>query len=254
MTLGSRPCAWAQEGEHGPAQHRYCIGWNDACERKGCERKRGAAQRRKAELAEYRKFPGNDLQQARRARIAAAREAGADPTGLGLPSGHCQWCEGPILKHDGTGALNTRRGWHDGRNGEDDCLLDYNQHTRAENQLPLLVRRQNGCCAGCGKNMASWASHRTIDPDVARTWGPSWVRLFPVDIYIGPFQQISRVAPFQVDHVIPLAIVVLTIPKAEQWTYWGPLNLQGLCHDCHVQKTRLDVQNLKNIRVANGLL
>ena len=50
--------------------------------------------------------------------------------------------------------------------------------------------------------------------------------------------------------LLALALVVITIPEAERWTYWGPRNLQGLCHDCHAAKTANDRRALTEARRA----
>lgn len=251
MTFMSRPCAWANANpEKTNPDHRYCAGWQNQCEREGCVRKKGAAARRKTELSSYRKFPGNDLQQARHALVKAAYDAGQETKSLRLPRAHCTWCEQPILKHDGTDALNTRRGWHDGRNGEDDCLLDYYQHTRLPEQLALVGHRQGARCAGCGAYKGHWSRSFEVDPAKLHTWGPSWIRRFPPDVFVAPFLRITLSASLEVDHVIPLAVVALTIPEPLRWAYWGPPNLQGLCHDCHAVKTREDVRLIRSLQKA----
>lgn len=217
-----RPCAWAiANPDRVQPTAKWCVGWSCRDEPKNCHRKRDAANRRKAELSAYRKFPGNDVQQARAERLAAARDAlGPDAThddrmeamdALRLPKGRCNWCEGLILKPDGY-RTNTRRGWHDGRNGEPDCLGEFFAHTRAEYQLRLIRERDGPLCKVCGERRAG-----------------------------------------DVDHVLALALVVVLIPAAEAWRYWGPMNLQGLCSPCHSAKTRDDVRRIKAARALSAI-
>lgn len=217
-----RPCAWAiANPDRMPPGARFCIGWSCRSEPKNCHRKRDAANRRKAEQSAYRKFPGNDVQQARSASVLAADDSvGPDATfdermeardAVRLPKGRCNWCEGEILKPGGA-EVNLRRGWHDGRGGEPDCLGDFFAHTRAEYQLRLLQERDGPACRCCGERKAS-----------------------------------------DVDHVLALALVVLQIAPAERWRYWGPMNLQGLCSRCHADKTAADVRLIKAARKLDAL-
>ena len=261
-------CAWAVErGE----EYHSCLGWG--CERTGCYRKKQAAQRRKAELAGYRKFSGNDFQQARRARINAAVETlgpappyTRDPDGpwetwiakrrevtepLHLARGHCSWCEGEIYK-PGIPVLNLRRGWHDGRGDEPNCLLTYYQHTRHPEQLDLILDRDGTRCASCGEDMGRWYAWHSFTPDRIKAWGDDWLTRFPPDIYAGDFTAVRLAARLEVDHRLALGLVVLTIDPAERWRWFGPQNLQGLCRACHNSKTKEDVRLIKAARKENA--
>ena len=225
--MGWRPgviCPWAQANPVSAGGFAGCI-WGDCDMHEGgskCARKKGAANRRKAEQAAYRKFPGNDLQQARRARVHRALEenaglpiddrlAAADPFRLG--PGRCKWCEGEILK-DGGAEVNLRRGWHDGRNGETDCLFEYYAHTRAPEQLAAIIERDGTRCAACREDKGRWVPSRVYRPEQVRGWGPSWVRLYPPETYVCDWTGITRQASLECDHVLALALVVLTITDA----------------------------------------
>lgn len=260
---GVRTCVWAAERNEA---HPVCYGWG--CERAGCYRKKQAAQRRKAELAAYRKFPGNDLQQARAIRMEIALlPMGKCPSyltereahdvwlrirddllkPLRLPRGHCSWCEGEIYK-PGAPVLNLRRGWHDGRGDEPNCLLTYYQHTRHPEQFALILDRDGTRCADCGVNMGKWHRGLTFAPARVLDWGGSWPKRFPPDVYVGDFTTIHLGAALEVDHNLALGLVVLTIEPAERWKYFGPMNLIGRCRACHAAKTKEDVRLIKAAR------
>lgn len=222
-----RPCAW-KEGRPGYHSARC---WSQECETRGCEAKRAHASREKAKKASYRKFPGRPRQF----------------PDLKRREGTCQWCEGAIMDPKKPGQVNRRRGWHDGRLGEPDCLFQYYVHTRQPEALAFLLNRDGPRCAGCGVIAGRWDGEPR-DPAKMRTWGPSWARRYPEAIWAAPYTAVTWSAALQVDHRLALAIVVLTIPEADRWLYWGPMNLQALCHPCHVAKTRQDVIDLKLTR------
>lgn len=205
-----------------------------------CERKRQAAQRRKHERAHYRKFPGNPVQ--------VARAAGLRPRG----KAECTWCGQSIRDHKRPGHLNPRRSWHDGRNGEPNCLGAYYCHTRGPDQLAYLLARLGPRCAGCGDISGRWGDRQAVDPDDLRARpGPYWAKAYPPDVYVAPFTRVQWThVSLQVDHRLALALVVLIVPEADRWAYWGPRNLQLLCHACHVQKTKADVVALKAARAT----
>lgn len=249
-------CAWRianPDNPHG-GHGTNCWGWSCRSDPKKCDRKKGAASKRKAETSAYRKFPGNDLEQARTARRQAMIAEMGGPklreeqwaiirSTCSLGSGRCKWCEGEILKPGGA-EVNLRRGWHDGRGDEPDCLGTYYAHTRSPDQLAAIIARDGTRCACCGEEKGSWYA-RDFDPARVRSWGPSWAARYPEDVYVAPFISIERQAALEADHVLALRLVVLTIPPAEQWRYWGPMNLQGLCARCHSDKTARDVRRIR---------
>lgn len=260
-------CQWAVDHPAEAGDYVRCFGWS--CDRGGCERKKRAARRRKAELAAYRKFPGNDLQEARAARMDAAvahlvpprGPRGLDPSAwdvfheerqriwapLRLPTGHCRWCDGEILK-PGAPVLNLRRGWHDGRGDEPNCLGEYYAHTRGPEQLAWIIDRDGTRCAACGAEMARWQRGIEYTPERIARWGGITAQRFPPEIYASEFTTVHLTAALEVDHRVALALVVITIPRTERWRYFGPMNLQGLCATCHAAKTREDVRQLKAAR------
>lgn len=146
------------------------------------------------------------------------------------------------------GEVNRRRGWHDGRLGEPDCLFEYYVHTRQPEALAFLVGRDGPGCAHCGEFAGrwSWRPKRRVNELGLRWFDPQEAQ--DVDGPDGPMCAVTWASSLQVDHRLALAIVALTIPEAERWVYWGPMNLQGLCHPCHVAKTRQDVIDLKATR------
>lgn len=192
MTYTPRPCAWADANPDRTREgFRNCTSWN-GCVGKKCNRRTYAQQEAAKITSAYRKFPGNDLQQAR----------GREP----LPAAHCRWCEGEIMDRK-RGCLAIRRTWHIGRDGEPDCLSAYYSHTDSKVQFRLLVQRDGPMCKCCGVKRGS-----------------------------------------DVDHVLALGLVVLIIPEPERWKWWGLMNLQILCFDCHKAKTREDVRKIRNAR------
>lgn len=217
-------CAWRVANPDKPhgGSGTYCWGWSCRTDPKTCSRKAHAAQKRKAEQAAFRKFPGSPYQQARQARWdAAVAEQQAVARGAHLTDaqwalvraagahqpGHCTWCGDQIRSVKNPAALDLRRTWHSGKGREPDCLLAYYLHTRADTQLPWLRANRGPVCAGCGERPGA-----------------------------------------QVDHRLALSLVVLLILPPYRWAYWGPGNLQLLCHPCHVAKTRQDVADLKALR------
>lgn len=246
------PCAWALE--HQPDGLTYCSGWRKVCEPKKCERRKYAARRRAQALTEYRKFPGNPFQVETKEKAQAARASGVkDWQVAALPKGHCRWCGGPIWSTKKPGEVHKQRTWHNGRAEEPDCLWRYYLHTRAENQLTFLVRRDGPGCRQCGKCVGRWAFQR------------QWVKGDPWGGYYrddaaqeedgpdGPFCRIWWSSGLQVDHILALALVVIQIPEARRWRFFGPTNLQGLCHACHVEKTRADVVAIKAARITHRI-
>lgn len=226
--VAGRKCPWAVANPEHNRGHDTCVGWN--CDvfdgGKKCDRKAGAARRRKAEASAYRKFPG-------RSDVPAARGSG------------CGWCREPVAN----GVRNARRGWHDGRHGEPDCLRTYYEHTRQDAQLAALIRRDGPACASCKTLVGRWfRESRPSDPEKLRSWGAAWVRTYPAETYVGETSFVGWASSLEVDHRLALGIVVLTIPEPERWRYWGPMNLQGLCHDCHALKTKTDTAEIRRLR------
>ena len=52
---------------------------------------------------------------------------------------------------------------------------------------------------------------------------------------------------FQIDHIRPLYEQKYKQPHEVDWSYWDEKNLQTLCRKCHKEKTKKDMENLKNL-------
>lgn len=245
LAFSPGPCPWSAE----QGRDQQCLSWKvTVCPPAKCERKKWAAQERAKEMRRYREFPGNPFQVATKAKARAAREAGVDDWwGTALPKGHCRWCGGEIWSDKDPTKLNTRRTWHPA------CYHRYCLHTRAEDQLDFIVDRDGIGCSGCGKAVGKWRHTSSYRSDEATVHDPSvveeyWVRR--VGGADGPFCAVWWQSGLQVDHVTALGLVALTIAKAIRWRWWGPSNIAGLCHACHVVKTKADVIAIKAARLT----
>lgn len=260
-TRERRPCAWALKNPqknlgHGDA----CHGWSCRHDAAKCDRKSTWERVRKAEASSYRKFPGNDVQQARSAKFKAMVDSFGVETlsaeqweivhaETGASTGTCLWCAGQIMKGGDGDVLDKRRTWHSGKGSEPDCLWDFYCHTRQPEQLVHLLRTQGPSCAGCGEVAGRWSHQGEVDPVERRArTDPYWRRVYPAETYAGAFCPLAWSSGFEVDHALALALVVLQVRPADQWRYWGPMNLQGLCSGCHKSKTAEDVRKIRAAR------
>lgn len=136
------------------------------------------------------------------------------------PPGHCRWCGGGIRSPKNPSALALNRTWHSGKLAGEPDCLG---DYFAHTRMPNQL-----------------ALLRSRDGQLCTQCG------------VRPGEQ--------VDHRLALSLVVLLILPPHRWRYWGPGNLQLLCHPCHVAKTRQDVVDLKALRsrlaggVAQGAL
>lgn len=229
------PCPWAVKNPDKAGGSRDCLAWRRVCKPADCYRKRDYQNRRRSAVSAYRKFPGNPYQVARR-QVRDRNDVGV-----------CSWCGGEILRADGH-AVDKRRTWHSGKGDEPDCLGEYFRHTRAPDQLAFLIERDGIGCAICSKVVGRWKYRRAWKTD---EFGGRFVH--------GLAHEENGVCRFtwssglQVDHVLALALVVLEVPEAERWRYWGPVNLQALCDACHKAKTAEDVRRIKAARALAEL-
>lgn len=229
--MRGQPCKWATEtGQKNPE----CYGWSE-CRSGGCCRKTMDQKHRRAKASAYRKFPGKPR---------------AFPD-LKRMTGVCTWCEGAVMDPKRPGEVSKRRNWHDGRDGEPDCLGLYYAHTRQPAQLAYLLERDGLKCAQCGDLSGRWTG-RGVNPEYLRSYSAAWRRLYPERVYVGRFTQIEWASGLEVDHRLPLGLVVRVIPEAERWRYWGPDNLQGLCRDCHKAKTKADTAAIREAKRAQS--
>lgn len=126
-----------------------------------------------------------------------------------MPRGHCRWCGGGIRDPKNPSALALRRTWHGGK-------------------LP-------------GEPYC-WHEYLSYT-DAA-------YQLHKLQQRDGPMcAECSERRGSDVDHRLALGLVVLVTPLVDRWTWWGPGNLQLLCHPCHVAKTKADVAKIKRARL-----
>jgi hypothetical protein len=232
-------CAWAAANpdKPGSGSGTHCWGWSCRDDPTQCHRKRSAANRAKATASAFRKFPGSAYQQAT-----------PNP-----PKGHCRWCGGGIRDPKNPSALALNRTWHSGKlraqEYEPDCLWEYYTHTRMPEQKAHLLQRDGPRCACCGDVSGRWGDRHPMDPDRMRARpDPYWAKAYPAAVYVGPFTRVTWASGLEVDHRLALGLVVLVTPLIDRWTWWGPGNLQLLCHACHVAKTKADVAKIKLAR------
>lgn len=145
---------------------------------------------------------------------ALKREHRTVPIGEG--GGECRWCGKVILGKRGKyiGKPDPARSWCRDADGRSECLREYNLHSRAEHQFAWLEANHGLKCAGC----------RVVNPTRRidrHGWGHD-----------------TTVSDLEVDHIVPLWLVALTVPARDRRPYFGPDNLQLLCGKCHKAKSR----------------
>lgn len=123
------------------------------------------------------------------------------------PKGECRWCGEQIIIN---GKQSRRLNWHP------ECVKTYHLHAFMPAQRRFLTERQDGRCAGCQMALPRWG----------------------ISYHTGHHTGIYKInyARGHVDHVIPLW-KVRTLDQAALIKYFGPDNLQLLCHICHATKT-----------------
>ena len=124
-----------------------------------------------------------------------------------VPKGECRWCGEKIVID---GKQSRRLNWHP------ECVKTYHLHAFMPVQRHFLTERQDGRCAGCQMTLPRWhvSFHATNYTHIHR----------------------AKHSVGHVDHVIPLW-KVRTLDPAALVKYFGPGNLQLLCHICHATKT-----------------
>jgi hypothetical protein len=204
-----KPCPWAVANPDKAQGSNHCTSWRQ-CAPKDCNRKRYAAQQAAKERSAYRKFPGSPYQQDCDARLAALRAAGTKAYFEDVhPRGHCRWCGGGIRNPKNPSALHLHRTWHAAK------------------------------MAGEPDCLTQYFLHTRSDS-----------QLWHLRDRDGPMcAQCGERHGSDVDHRLALGLVVLVTPLIDRWTWWGPGNLQLLCHPCHVAKTRADVVAMKRARL-----
>jgi hypothetical protein len=125
------PCPWIAQlsPEERGERTDHCMGHGDHCAKR-C----------------YRKALADKY-----ARQDALRARGGGPRAFPAPRGQhygqrgwCSWCDGEITTKNAS-----RRGWHDGRDGEPDCLREFYLHTRPAEQRAFVIERDGERCWDC---------------------------------------------------------------------------------------------------------
>lgn len=173
------------------------------------------------------------------------------------PQGHCRWCGGEITK----GKIK-QRNWHDGRDGEPNCLELFKIATTSAEQRRAVFKRDKGVCHDCGVDTEKepitlrasarsrlWARDggysvgliHLSQSELARLTGKidlddSGRHLLP----IGPYCDLEFDAThsWEADHDFPLWLVDRTKPREEIIKYWLLGNLVTRCCPCHKLKSK----------------
>lgn len=161
----------------------------------------------------------------------------------GAGPGICWWC-GDGLPRTKAGNF-VQRVFHNGRKGEPKCGYHHRLHTQTPVQLEYLLQRRGPRCAGCGELHGAWARRRPTSPERLREiWGQT---SYPADVWVGPLCTAWWQTSLEVDHKVALALVA-HLPDDERRPYFGPINLQLLCADCHKAKTRSDRAKIRALQ------
>lgn len=162
----------------------------------------------------------------------------------------CHWCNGKIVH-----GRAYQRSWHDGRHDEPDCKYEWMLRTDRDVQKTFLMERQHMRCAGCAAIVGAWAN-RFVEISIVerwRTWGPSWRKRFPENVWVGDYTSVAWTTPMEVDHVVALGLVS-HLDDDERRLFFAPVNLQLLCSSCHKAKTVDDTRAIRILQahVAHG--
>jgi hypothetical protein len=177
--------------------------------------------------------------EAERRRTTSPRRFPMPTGGDRAKRGHCSWCGEVILVRKlGIAEVSLRRGWHDGRDGEPNCLHQLKLHTDREVQVNHVLARDGVGCCDCGQPEGRWTQGGyPSDPDKLRAWGPKWERWYPAEIWVGEFAMVSWSTRLELEHETPLWSVA-HLPDEERRPYFGPDNLKLRCRRCHAVKTK----------------
>lgn len=151
------------------------------------------------------------------------------------PAHWCRWCGGEI-----TLGRVKQRSWHDGREGEPDCLLEYYLHSRRDHQFRHVEARDGRRCWDCGESPERWLRKGEVSMGVQ-----GWPRGEPLPRY----SEVERVTALQVDHEVPLWAVA-HLPDDERRPFFGPKNLRLRCDPCHKLKTAREAGERARARAA----
>ena len=143
------------------------------------------------------------------------------------------------------GPTGRARGWHQGREGEPECLHAYKLAHDGGYLREVIEGRDHGVCAQCGFDCMGPANYRprseyghsgvVLDRDGTRRWTPiKWV----------------HARGWIADHVVPLWTVDRSLPWQEIIVFWMPQSVQSLCQVCSDAKTAVEAtQRAKERRV-----
>jgi hypothetical protein len=169
--------------------------------------------------------------------------------------GHCAWCG------DGITTLNaSRRGWHDGRDGEPDCLLTFFLHTRPAQQYAHVAARDGEVCWDCKgaplkvvRGQEVWTYGDYERPQDWRDWhGDLGPKGAVIGQLVGRYCQVEIKIGLEIEHEMPLWLVA-HLPDEERRPYFGPGNLRLRCTRCHKAKTKREAgERAKGNRLIAG--
>lgn len=163
--------------------------------------------------------------------------------GLPFPKvgyGTCHWCGQPIT----LGRVKQRM-FHDGRADEPDCKGRRDLHIDLGAQQLHLVARDGLGCRGCGKVAGRWSRFALSAATLAR-WAAERPERYPPTVWVGEATVCGWSTALEVDHFVALAVAweAFQADERRRW-FFSPGNLQLLCGECHLAKTRADVALIK---------
>lgn len=160
--------------------------------------------------------------------------------------GTCKGCgEGIFREGPPPRKVDRRRNWHP------ECSHAHNLRTDRDTQVTFLIERDGLGCKGCGEIVGHWKAPfggygdgADINPDALRSWGPTWVKAYPRDVFVGQFCHATWTTNMEVDHVVALGLVA-HLEVEERRSYFDPPNLALLCGPCHNRKTKSDTAAIR---------
>lgn len=142
----------------------------------------------------------------------------------GRPEHWCRWCGGEIVH----GRVR-QRGWHDGREDDPNCLLNYRLHTDRKAQFAHVSGRDGLKCWDCSEAPEKWLRGYEVT-------SPVYAEEFRV-LYVRRWTEVQRVTALELEHSTPLW-AVSHLSDEERRFYFGPDNLRLRCPTCHGAKTK----------------
>lgn len=220
-TERGEPCAWAvAEKPEAPGWYLRCDGCPKRCDKKH----------------------HSEWEKRRDARARSPRIFPAPTGGRRGQRGYCRWCGDMLRYYNGAkvGEIDLRRGWHDGREDEPDCLHAFFLHTWPDFQRRHLEHRDGEKCWDCGG-----VPHRWLRGSMVGVWEENW----PKGMERPTYQEITWVTALEIDHEVPLWSVA-HLPDDERSAYFSPVNLRLRCASCHQAKTKREAGERAALRSA----